>query len=431
MDIQAALIQKIVYDGAYLHEAVAERRITAEFFDDDNARVWKWLINYWQVYGSVPTRRVLQKDFPNFEITEIQEPISYLLDEMQKARVDALLRIGIFETTEVYARGTVYEARDHLSSLVQSLNTEVSPMKDETIQTLSGWYMDRYQALKAAGGALQGVPTGFKTLDTLTSGILGHQLYVVAGLPKSGKSTVLIHMARASYDAGYKPLFIGFEMSNNEQVDRIVAMYAGVNLIRLRNARLSVEEEERMRLALKALEANELPFVLSTDISSATTVSGVSAKVGMYDPDVIYVDGVYHMDDEQGEKKGSAQALTNITRGFKRLAQNWNKPFVISTQMLESKRPSRKAKMTIGWVGYSGSFAQDADLVLGIQRVEDSPDEAKLEVLAARNVPPAEFRIHWRWNHGDFQELVPHDLSNDVPDTSGTDWVAGEGLYES
>lgn len=418
MDVQKALIQKVVYDGAYMHETVVERRITPEFFDQpDNRRVWEWLLGYWQTYGTIPTRRTLQRDFPNYEIVEVTEPIGYLLDSLQAARMDSVLRLGMYEITDVYDKSTVYDARDRLSSLVQQLNTEVSPMRDADIQTLMAGYVDLYMEIEASGGALQGVPSGFQSIDALTSGIMGDQLYVVAGLPKSGKSTVMVTMAKAAYDGGYKVLFIGFEMSNKEQLDRLVAMYAGVNLIRLRSGRLRPEEKERLVQAAKAMEANELRFVLSTDISSATTLAGVSAKIGIYDPDVVFVDGAYMMEDQEGEPRGSAAALTNITRGFKRMAQNWTKPIVISTQMLESKRASRKAKMHAGWVGYSGSFAQDADLLLGIQRSEDAHDEAILAVLAARNVPPIEFSVRWRWDHGDFQELVAQGLP-DLEDSS-------------
>ena len=43
------------------------------------------------------------------------------------------------------------------------------------------------------------------------------------------------------------------------------------------------------------------------------------------------------MDDEQGEPKGSPQALTNITRSLKRLAQRFDIPIVGTTQVLSWK----------------------------------------------------------------------------------------------
>ena len=40
------------------------------------------------------------------------------------------------------------------------------------------------------------------------------------------------------------------------------------------------------------------PFIFSTDITSATTVSGIQAKIQQYQPDVVFVDGAYLMQSE-------------------------------------------------------------------------------------------------------------------------------------
>ena len=154
---------------------------------------------------------------------------------------------------------------------------------------------------------------------------------------------------------------------------------------------------------------------MSEDISSLTTVSAIAGKVQQHKPDLLVVDGVYLMDDEQGEPKGSPQALTNITRSLKRLAQRFDIPIVGTTQVLSWKIGNRKSRqITAESIGYTSSFAQDSDLVVGVESDPDIENQAILRVVLARTAPKGEVRINWDWNTMDFSEV--EDDTNDNND---------------
>lgn len=131
-------------------------------------------------------------------------------------------------------------------------------------------------------------------------------------------------------------LFVGFEMTNEEQEERLDAINAGISHTRLRSGRLKAKEEQQLGEAVSAL-ADGPPFLLSSDASAMTTLSGIAAKIDTTKPSIVFIDGVYMMEDEHGERKGSPQALTNITRGLKKLAMARQIPIVISTQALSYK----------------------------------------------------------------------------------------------
>ncbi len=109
------------------------------------------------------------------------------------------------------------------------------------------------------------------------------------------------------------------------------------------------------------------------------------------------------MRDEEGEPQGSSQALTNITRGLKRMSQNLDLPVVESTQALGWKTDKRRG-LTGDSIGYSSSFFQDSDLLIGVEKTEID-DVNKLKLLGARNAPPMEKYIRWNWDNGTFEEL--------------------------
>jgi replicative DNA helicase len=162
---------------------------------------------------------------------------------------------------------------------------------------------------------------------------------------------------------------------------------------------------ERISKALK-LRKNMHPFIMTEDTHSLTTVSALAGKVQQHRPRLLIVDGVYLMDDEQGEPKGSPQALTNITRSLKRLAQRFDIPIIGTTQVLSWKLGNKKSRqITAEAIGYTSSFAQDSDLVLGVESDPDIDNQAIIRVILSRSSPKGEVRIKWDWENMNFTEV--------------------------
>jgi replicative DNA helicase len=255
---------------------------------------------------------------------------------------------------------------------------------------------------------LLGVPTGFPTIDSATNGLQNGQLIIIVAPPKTGKSTLALQIAQNIHLKGSTPMFQSFEMTNAEQLSRYVAMRARVSHTRYQSGALTDEEESRVKAKLGAIKNMREKFWL-VGATEGSTVSNIASKIQIHQPDVVFIDGMYLMIDENGEKPGSPQALTNITRSLKRLAQRVNKPIVISTQVLENKM--RNGQVTTDAIGYSSSFHQDADVIFGLQREDENVDDTRLlKVIASRNSGPAEVSMLWDWNSGQFREIDETDL---------------------
>jgi len=139
-----------------------------------------------------------------------------------------------------------------------------------------------------------------------------------------------------------------------------------------------------------------------SDSVTGITVSALAAKIEQHRPEIVFVDGVYLMMDEQSGESNTPQALTNITRSLKRLAQRLKVPIVISTQTLLWKM--RGGKVTADSIGYSSSFYQDSDVILGLEEEETDPEARVLKVVASRNCGPEEALLTWRWDTGCFHD---------------------------
>ena len=127
------------------------------------------------------------------------------------------------------------------------------------------------------------------------------------------------------------------------------------------NGTLSQKEFQAVQKALRQMEEMR-PFVFSTDITSATTVSGVQAKIQEYQPDVVFVDGAYLMQSEVKDvEQGSPQAMTDISRGLKRLAQQQKMPICVTTQASLARS---KWGSSLSSAMYTQAWGQDCDVLL-------------------------------------------------------------------
>lgn len=195
-------------------------------------------------------------------------------------------------------------------------------------------------------------------------------------------------------------MFQSFEMNNHEQQQRHDAMRAHISHGRLRRGKLLPAEETRYIDTLNEME-KEHSFHL-VDAVNGITVSSLAAKIEQTKPDIVFVDGVYLMLDEVSGEMNTPQAITNITRGLKRLAQRIQKPVIITTQTLLWKM--RAGKVTADSIGYSSSFFQDSDVILGLEPVEEDEEIRLLKIVASRNCGPSETALTWRWETGCFHD---------------------------
>ena len=381
----------------------------AWFADNEDRKVWALISSHFTKYGECPSIDVIKLNFPTYRIAEVSDNIDYLLDELIASRRKSST-ISMLGT----AIDLIDKQKDHegallaiQSGIVKLEEDGLSGTSDINIKDnpLKRW--DEYLFRKSNPGLL-GVPTGFPTIDAATNGLQNGQLIVIVAPPKTGKSTLALQIAQNVHMKGYAPMFQSFEMSNSEQLSRYDAMRARVSHSRLQKGAINAEEESRYKSILKNMEGAHHNFWL-VDSAAGATVSGIASKIQVLQPDIVFIDGTYLMVDENGEKPGSPQAITNITRSLKRLAQRINKPVVISTQVLTNKM--RNGQVTADAIGYSSSFHQDADVIFGLQREDENVDDTRLlKVIASRNSGPAEVSMLWDWSTGIFREIDERDL---------------------
>ena len=412
-DWQQAFLSKVILDEE-IHAAVTAG-ITPEFFRDDSyKRVYEFLVVHYGRHGTPPDDQVVAQAFPTMQWKPQKQALSYLIEQMRRDRKFVLLTAGLSEAADSIAGEDADTMEQAMKGALIQATLETSEALDNDYTQQGDIYMDRLQDRMENGGMLRGVSTGFRGIDYVTGGLQPEQFVVLIGTPKSFKSATLLAMAKAVHAQAKVPLFIGFEMSAIEQEDRLTSLLSGVSLTKILHGTLSIKDFRAVEKARRAVEPMR-QFLFSTDIASATTVSGVQAKIQSYQPDVVFVDGAYLMDAEDSKlEKGSPQALTSISRGFKRLAQSTKTPIVVTTQASLSRS---KNGLSLGSGMYTQAWGQDCDVFLGVERLstEDHEDEAgealvKFRVIESRSGPRRDTLLLWDWAHGSVKELDPEEI---------------------
>jgi replicative DNA helicase len=392
---------------------VAEARITPEYFQDDqHRRVFEYVIRHHQQYGQMPLAVHIRRNWPEYRVLKVEHDLDYYVDEMKKQYLFEQMQLTLADMQEELEGRDPQAALRILQETVGTLSMIDSAMVDVDLSATYEQRLEDYEEFRENKGKLRGITTGFPSLDKATLGLQPKQFVVLVGLPKAGKSTMLLAMAIAAHTLGLKVLFIGFEMSNQEQGARYDSMVAKVDHLRLLSGEIGTKDIRDLERAGEA-RAGLDEFISSTDISAGATISAVAAKIDQYKPDVVFIDGLYLMDDENGEPKGSSQALTNISRGCKRMAQLKEVPIVGTTQVLHSK-VSRSMGIQASSVGYTSAFGQDCDLMVAVEAVEDEPDIQRGKALLNRIGPRVEFEIEWDWSTGTFEETDAEDDDADA-----------------
>ena len=398
------LISKVIQTGD-LNEVI-ESGLRPDHFSGEWSDIWLWVLDYWRDYSVVPTARVFKQQYADIRLLNAEnEPFQALVDEIYVAYKHQHLVNAITSALPALNSNETEEAFNKLSEGLQKASVEVARLRD--IDLMESWEgrLAKYEEMRNTPNGLRGIPTGFLGLDRITAGLRPQQLVTFVGEAKKGKSLMTLIMADAAHNHGITPMYVSFEMSIEEQAARYDAIISGVPHTRIIRGDLTAQDMERIGKALK-LRKNMHPFIMTEDTHSLTTVSALAGKVQQHRPRLLIVDGVYLMDDEQGEPKGSPQALTNITRSLKRLAQRFDIPIIGTTQVLSWKLGNKKSRqITAEAIGYTSSFAQDSDLVLGVESDPDIDNQAIIRVILSRSSPKGEVRIKWDWENMNFTEV--------------------------
>ena len=250
------------------------------------------------------------------------------------------------------AEQRIYEIRSGRDS---SALTPLSSSMVETLtnlQKISGPDADKYK----------GIPTGFRLLDTVLTGLGRGDLIILAARPGMGKTSFALNIAtRVAMQQKVPVAIFSLEMTKEQLTNRILSAEAGIDSQAFRTGALRAEDWEYLALATEKL--HDAPIYM--DDTSGITITEMKAK-------------------------NRVQEISSITRNLKIMAKEMNVPIIALSQLsraVEKQGNNSSHRPQLSDLRDSGSIEQDADCVLFLYRdsyyASQNPDGAEVDADTA------------------------------------------------
>jgi replicative DNA helicase len=311
-----------------------------------------------------------------------------------------------------------YVTNISLEKIIDNLENELVTItkKTDTNQILSSAELlsNVFEELKnkSTEASLPGISSGFYDLDSLTQGFQKSDLIITAGRPSMGKTAFCLNLATNILKKTNLPiLFFSLEMSKEQLIYRVLASETNINSTRLRAGNIKQTEWEILNSVVKRfsrlpLFIDDTPNISLIDIKKKIKkIRFEKQKLGL-----IIIDYLQLMENNN-QNDNRVQELSQITRGLKNLAREFNVPIIVLSQLSRNVESRVNKRPILSDLRESGSIEQDADLVLMLYRDEyyniETDDQNITEIIISkhRNGPIGTTKLFFECEYTKFKNV--------------------------
>ncbi|MBV7271469.1 replicative DNA helicase [Clostridium sp. PL3] len=261
-------------------------------------------------------------------------------------------------------------------------------------------YMDTLQARYEKGGAIQGIKTGYKILDKTLGGLQKEELVILAGRPSMGKTaTVLNIILNSVFKEEAKVAFFNLEMGPVQVIDRVLAIYTGIFMDKIKNAELTDRQWCAVTKAASVFAGSNMKiynkiFKLSLIKSECRKLK---IKRGL---DIVVIDHLQLIEGVKAAENRNVE-IAKITRELKLMAKELEVTVILVSQLSRAPEARSDHRPILSDLRESGSIEQDADVVMLLYRDEyydrDSEEKGIIECIVGKNRNGETGVVRFRW----------------------------------
>lgn len=219
-------------------------------------------------------------------------------------------------------------------------------------------YVDGAQERYKNWGKLQGLSTGFPSIDELTLGLMGGELIIIAGPTSRGKTLLAMNISNNVSKKGGRVLFVTLEMTHEELTSRY--MYA--------NGGSDTND-------FATVAANTI-FQVNDELDWQDIDGLMQNAKEQLDVDLVVIDHLHYF---TRELQNVAEDLGRITKEFKKNAKRYNIPVILISHI---RKLAQGEELSGDSLRGSSLIAQDSDIVLMVNR---DPETNQMGVMIDKN----------------------------------------------
>jgi replicative DNA helicase len=447
LDAEMAVLGAMLLSPAEAGSQVRERLSENHFYYAAHQVIFREIAVLQDAMQAIDLITLTQRLQDKNQLEEIGGPV-YLSDLVTRVPTTAnveqyidivwekhLLRQLIGAAHDVIARS--FEQQDDVKTWIDEVEQQIFEITAEKTATGARPVRDMIKDAMASieklydqRGAISGIPTGFRELDRMTSGLHNGQMIVIAARPSMGKTALAMNIAEnCAIDHNIPVGVFSLEMSSEELVKRMLCSKAKVNLRKIRDGFLS--ERDFHPLTTAASQLMKAPLFI--DDSAGLSINQVRARARrlkqQHDIRLLIIDYMQLMRAPSRRADLSRQVeIADISAGVKALSKELKIPIIILSQLNRQPEAREGGRPRLSDLRESGAIEQDADVVGLLVRPEVYAEEegdkaaekgkAVLVIAKQRNGPTGEVNLTFLSEYTRFEDqaLVSEE---DIPSREG------------
>jgi replicative DNA helicase len=235
-----------------------------------------------------------------------------------------------------------------------------------------------------------GLESGFKDLDTMTSGFQNGDFVVVAGRPSMGKTSFALNIAEHAAIKHKIPVAVfSLEMTKEQLMLRVLCSEARVRAHSVRTGFVGKNDWGKLTRAAGTLHDAPIYIDDSPDLNVLEMRAKARRLKAEVDLGLVVVDYLQLIRGHQ-RAENRQQEISHISRSLKALAKELNIPVMALSQLSRAveQRERKEKRPILSDLRESGAIEQDADVVIFIYRpfVYKQGSEGTADALEAESV---------------------------------------------
>ncbi len=261
--------------------------------------------------------------------------------------------------------------------------------------------------------SVTGIPTDYKDLDHLTAGLQPSDLIILAARPAMGKTAFALNLAmRTAVNHNTPVAIFSLEMSSLSLAERMLSLWAQVNLTRLKRGQLDDEDWAKLHNAASQLDSAPIYIDDSAELTPLTLRAKCRRLKSKHGLKFVIVDYLQLMSSNR--KDSRELEISDISRNLKVLAKELQIPVLALSQLNRKVEERSDKRPMLSDLRESGAIEQDADIIMFIHR-EDAYNKDKTKEMTNiaeiiigkhRNGPTGIVELAYQPQFTAFQNLV-------------------------
>ena len=373
-----------------------ENQLTIDYFPTYSEE-YTYIMKHVDDYGNVPDKLSFLSEFQDFEIVEVTENESYLVDKIREEHL-YYKSVPVVQNIANLLKTDANQAAEYMIQAMKDLEPNYKVGGVDIIQKATerlDAYIDRRDNQENWY-----FTTGFQELDNIIHGInRAEELFVIYARTNQGKSWVLEYICTHIWEIGFNVGYVSPEMGALSVGYRFDTLHNHFSNKHLTWGNKDLSESEYSDYVNK-LKDHKNKFIVATplDFNNHMTISKLKNFIKQHKLDVLAIDGITYISDERGKRNDNkTTSLTNICEDLKTLNMELKVPILLVVQANRSGAVDKDSDdlPELESIRDSDGIAHNATIVVAVK--QNSDGVLTLQIKKQRNGRVGD-KISYNWN---------------------------------